>query len=57
MSILLKAWSGTKTFFFIPIKPFTTAEITGCTSEAVKRANKAPRSPPLVFLFHGLVFQ
>ena len=36
MSILLKGWSRTK-------------EITGCTIEAAKSANKAPRNPPSCF--------
>ena len=62
MSILLKRWSGTKLFcpyilyplpaFLtpLPIIPFTTEEITGCTNEAAKGANKVPRNPPSYFL-------
>ena len=30
--------------------PFTTEEITGCTNEAVKCANKAPRDLPCFFI-------
>ena len=30
--------------------PFTTEEITGCTNEAAKGANKAPRNPPSSFI-------
>ena len=29
----------------LPLIPFTTEEITGCTNEAAKSANKAPRNP------------
>ena len=36
---------------------FTTEEITGCTNEAAKGANKAPRkSLSCFFLFHALLF-
>ena len=31
--------------------PFTTEEITGCTNEAAKGANKAPRNPLSFFVF------
>ena len=33
----------------LPLKLFTTEEIIGCTIEAAKGANKAPRSPPSCF--------
>ena len=33
----------------LPRIPFTTEEITGCTNEAAKGANKAPRNPPSCF--------
>ena len=36
--------------------PFATEEITGCTIEAAKGANKAPINLPS-FLFHVLLFQ
>ena len=59
MSIVFKGWSGTKKFFSIypcpalltllPIIPFTNEEISGCTNEAAKGANKAPRSLPSCF--------
>ena len=51
--ILFKGWSGTKNFyphiflhFLTPLTliTYTTEEITGCTDEAVKVANKAPRN-------------
>ena len=29
--------------------PFTTEEITGCTNEVAKGANKSPRNPPSCF--------
>ena len=29
-----------------PVIPFTTEEITGCTTEAPKSFNKASRKPP-----------
>ena len=34
-----------------PLSPihFTTEEIAGCTNEAAKGANKAPRNPPFCF--------
>ena len=34
----------------LPHIPFTTEEITGCTNEAAKGANKAGRNPPSCFL-------
>ena len=34
-----------------PLISFTTEEITGCTIEAAKGANKAPRNPPSFFFF------
>ena len=40
----------------LPLIPFTTEEITGCTNEAAKGDNKAPRNL-LVFLFHDLLLQ
>ena len=33
----------------LPLIPFTTEEITGCTNEAAKGANKTPRNPPSCF--------
>ena len=33
----------------LPLIPFTTDEITGCSNEAVKGANKAGRNPPSCF--------
>ena len=33
----------------LPLIHFTTEEITGCTNEAVKGANKAARNPPSWF--------
>ena len=33
----------------LPLIPFTTDEITGCTNEAAKSANKAPRNLPSCF--------
>ena len=33
----------------LPLVPFTTQEITGCTNEAAKGANKAERNPPSCF--------
>ena len=41
----------------ISITHFTTEEITGCTTEAAKGANKAPRNPPFCFLSHVLLLQ
>ena len=51
--------SGTKIFLSIyhppvlviplPLIPFTTQKITGCTNEAAKGANKAVRNPPSCF--------
>ena len=35
----------------------TTEEMTGCTNEGAKGANKVPRKPPCFFLFHVLLFQ
>ena len=34
----------------LPVMPFTTEETTGCTTEAAKGANKAPRNLPSCFL-------
>ena len=33
----------------LPLIPFTTEEITGCTNEAAKGANKTPRNLPCSF--------
>ena len=33
----------------LPVIHFTTEEITGCTNEAFKGANKAPRNQPYCF--------
>ena len=33
----------------LPRIPFTTEDISGCTNEAAKGANKAPRNPPAWF--------
>ena len=33
----------------LPVIPFTTKEITGCTIEAAKEANKAARNPSFCF--------
>ena len=41
----------------LPLIPFTTEEITRCTNEAAKGANKAPRNPPSCFLCHLILFQ
>ena len=42
----------------LPIIPFTTEEITGCTNEADEGANKALRNPSsCFFLLHVLLFQ
>ena len=59
MLILFKGWSGTKSFysyilflFFLtplPLITFTTEEITGCTNEAGKGANKTSRNTPSCF--------
>ena len=35
----------------IPLILFTTEEVTCCTNEATKGANKAPRNPPSFFFF------
>ena len=40
----------------LPLIPFTTEQITGCTNEMAKGANKAPRNPTSFFLFHVLLF-
>ena len=60
ISILFKGWSTTKNFLSIYLLPIlltplslvsvTTEEITGCTNEAAKGANKAPRNLPSCFL-------
>ena len=34
----------------LPVIPFTTEEITGCTNEVTKGVNKAGRNPPSCFL-------
>ena len=39
----------------LPIIPFTNKEITGCTNEVAKDANKVPRNPPsclFYFMFY-----
>ena len=36
----------------LPRIPFTTEEITGCTNEAAKGANQAPRNPPSCFFIY-----
>ena len=33
----------------LPLIPFTTEQITGCTNETAKGANKAPRIPTSCF--------
>ena len=33
----------------LPLIPFTTEEITGCTNQEAKDADKAPRNPPSCF--------
>ena len=33
----------------LPLIPFTTEQITGCTNETAKGANKAPRNPTSCF--------
>ena len=33
----------------LPVIPFTKEEITGCTNEAAKGDNKAPKNPPCCF--------
>ena len=41
----------------LPLLPFTTDEITGCSIEVPTIANKAPRIPPsFVFLIYVLLF-
>ena len=66
ISILLEGWRGTKDLSIyllpallssLPLILFTTEEITGCTKEAAKVANKAERNPPSCFLFLVLLFQ
>ena len=40
----------------VPVIPFATEKITGCTTEAAKGANEAARNPPSCFsLFHVLL--
>ena len=40
-------WNSNFLFIYpLPLIYFTTDEITGCTIEAAKGANKAPRNPP-----------
>ena len=56
---MFKGWSGNKKILSVypfpahlnplPVIPFTTEEITGCTNEAAKGANKSPRNPPSCF--------
>ena len=41
----------------LPLIPFTTKEITGCTNEAAKGTNKAGKNLPSCFSFHVLLFQ
>ena len=42
----------------LPLMPFTSEKITGCTNEAAKDTNKASRNPSSSFyLFHVLLFQ
>ena len=41
----------------LPLISFTTEEITGCTNEAGKGANKARRNSPSCFFSHVLPFQ
>ena len=55
-STLLKGWSRSKKFYLyypipapptpLPLIPFTTKEITGCTNEVAKGASKVPRNLP-----------
>ena len=40
----------------LPLVPFTTEEITGCTNEAAKGANKAERNPPPYFFISCFTF-
>ena len=55
---MFKGWSGTKNFhsyiLFLLIT-FTTEEITGCTNEAAKGANNAPRNPPSCFFYNVFI--
>ena len=39
----------------LPLIPFNTEEITDCTNEAAKGANKVPRNPSSCFLFRVLL--
>ena len=63
--MLLKGWSGTKNFYSyilfiypisallspLPLIPFTTEEITGCTNEVAEGIEKAGRIlPPCFFI-------
>ena len=41
----------------LPVRPFTTEEVTSCTTEVTKGANKGSRIPPSYFLFHILLLQ
>ena len=43
--------------FSMPLIPFTTEKITGCTTEAAKVIPKLHEIQLLVFLFHVLLFQ
>ena len=57
ISILLKGYSGTKNFprsimTPLPVMPFTTEEITGCTTEGAKSAKKAARNPLSCFFIY-----
>ena len=63
---MFKRWSRTKKFYPyilfllfeipLPLIPFTTEEITGCTNEAAKGANKAPGNPPSCFYISSFTF-
>ena len=63
--MLLKGWSGTKNFYSyilfiypisallspLPLIPFTTEEITGCTNEVAEGIEKTGRIlPPCFFI-------
>ena len=41
----------------LPLIPFSTEEITGCTNEAAKSANKTPRNPLSCFSISHFLFQ
>ena len=41
----------------LPVRTFTTEEITGSTNETAKRASKVRRNPTFwIFLFRALLF-